>query len=572
MRDLSKVLCILSLTLWCMIYSSLSSSPSPSPSPSDITHRIDELYKELQQQQYRHDQSYFPKFSFPPLLWQQQEGVYESFVHLNFNGEEAQTLARHKFAIPDSNAFVTIFVAETFLEISELHPHFINDFDEVVLRAIKAITTFQDENLQENVPTFVFWPQIGFTEHMRHSYRAFAANLAIPLNLLKSGVEGFERILAALGLKKIAADVSFVKEVANMFTSVFGIPADTDDTGCAFALGAKLYSLRHEFPKSSSYWMEKNYDFASTLNAFVKYSYQPFKHDESDENVDVIDPRTYFWMHEYLKNLKPRGQDEAPVRFVNTWMQNIEETRIWASRHVMMPFGVNNVDGSVASNALFGIISSVVYNPDTFVPLFDESVQGLVHDTANLLGYILDNDLLDHIEPLILLYYPSRYNFYWFVSRIVRVLNESEAVALMQRFPVLQNVSSTLTKSMMKNGAEQLLRLVSIPSGGSGNVAYWDGFLGNADTRGTTTLQFHEDRVYSTSVAVNALLDTFTLSSVGDKGEKKLSWRPEVTDEIKTTVDKALNWLVNEAADFPKENTFFSASMKGNVAPWNYPL
>ena len=120
MRDLSKVLCILSLTLWCMIYSSLSSSPSPSPSPSDITHRIDELYKELQQQQYRHDQSYFPKFSFPPLLWQQQEGVYESFVHLNFNGEEAQTLARHKFAIPDSNAFVTIFVAETFLEISEL--------------------------------------------------------------------------------------------------------------------------------------------------------------------------------------------------------------------------------------------------------------------------------------------------------------------------------------------------------------------------------------------------------------------------------------------------------------------
>lgn len=45
----------------------------------------------------------------------------------------------------------------------------------------------------------------------------------------------------------------------------------------------------------------------------------------------------------------------------------------------------------------------------------------MMRDIADLLVYVL-NDAIDRRPDLILMYYPSKYDFYWFVARILGLL------------------------------------------------------------------------------------------------------------------------------------------------------
>lgn len=53
-------------------------------------------------------------------------------------------------------------------------------------------------------------------------------------------------------------------------------------------------------------------------------------------------------------------------------IQNTDEVKVWSKRGVDMPFNTNNVDVTVAANAVFGITSSVLNGivPST---VFDDS-------------------------------------------------------------------------------------------------------------------------------------------------------------------------------------------------------
>ena len=82
-----------------------------------------------------------------------------------------------------------------------------------------------------------------------------------------------------------------------------------------------------------------------------------------------------------------------------------------------MPFKVNNVDATVAANFLFGlcyqlIMKEVVLNPD---------LEQMMLDTTDLLVFTV-TEMLKERPTLILVYYPSKFDFYWFVSRIVHLL------------------------------------------------------------------------------------------------------------------------------------------------------
>jgi hypothetical protein len=83
---------------------------------------------------------------------------------------------------------------------------------------------------------------------------------------------------------------------------------------------------------------------------------------------------------------------------------------------IRMPFDVNNVDASVNANFLFGLILQMQggYQPKPYL-------RTMARDIADFLVYAIE-DAVDRRPDLILMYYPSIYDFYWFVGRLVGVL------------------------------------------------------------------------------------------------------------------------------------------------------
>jgi hypothetical protein len=81
-----------------------------------------------------------------------------------------------------------------------------------------------------------------------------------------------------------------------------------------------------------------------------------------------------------------------------------------------MPFDLNNVDASVNANFLFGLIFQMRsgYKPEA-------ETRNMIRDVADLLVYAIQ-DAIERRPDLILMYYPSKYDFYWFVARIVGLL------------------------------------------------------------------------------------------------------------------------------------------------------
>jgi hypothetical protein len=103
-----------------------------------------------------------------------------------------------------------------------------------------------------------------------------------------------------------------------------------------------------------------------------------------------------------------------------------------------MPFSNNNVDASVCANVLFGI-SYLVLNNELELSRVPE-LENLVKDTADLLVYVVENKI--SLRPdLALVYYPSKYDFFWFVSRIVN---------LYKRQPSLPKPFDDIYKKLLK--------------------------------------------------------------------------------------------------------------------------
>ena len=82
-----------------------------------------------------------------------------------------------------------------------------------------------------------------------------------------------------------------------------------------------------------------------------------------------------------------------------------------------MPFKSNNVDASVCANFLFGLAHQVIAGE---VQLTDELKQMML-DTTDLIQFTI-NKIINKRPSLILVYYPSKYDFYWFVARLVNLL------------------------------------------------------------------------------------------------------------------------------------------------------
>ena len=217
-----------------------------------------------------------------------------------------------------------------------------------------------------------------------------------------------------------------------------------------------------------------------------------------------------------------------------------------------MPFFVNNVDGSVAVNGLFGIASTILSQPMKYESKWTQEIDKLFRDTVKLIQYVLSEDIVGKHAPTLLLYYPSRFAFYYFISRLVNLLDDSNRIQQLSTpiATVLEESHSVLKQAMRSYGTDQLLQLVNDDDS---VYTFWTDFLGLGDNNPKA-----EDQVFSTSMAVNALIHTWT-----SKKGFGLHWDSETPPYVKNIVYKAGHYLLSkEADDAPQENAFFSASLK----------
>jgi len=166
-----------------------------------------------------------------------------------------------------------------------------------------------------------------------------------------------------------------------------------------------------------------------------------------------------------------------------------------------------------------------------------------------------------------LLYYPSIYDFLWMAARTARFLASHNDTVLV---PVLVQARDVLLDALYDAGTFQIIGAAQHSPEG----IYWDDFLGNY---GETVLG--EDRLFSTALAVNTLIDIWTtgfaFSSPGrSRVSCQLQWRAGTPWAVKRTIESGIAFLAAEllAGNLALENAFFSGSMKSlSTNPFSYP-
>ena len=162
-------------------------------------------------------------------------------------------------------------------------------------------------------------------------------------------------------------------------------------------------------------------------------------------------------------------------------------------------------------------------------------------------------------------YYPSHYNFLWYGSRTLFLLELARRQgkplpdALNRVYTILSDIYRT---DVLKYFQAQV----------RSDSASYDDFLGANDTNifGKSEPS-GEDRIFSTAQTVNTLIASFTYL---DDKSKTLKWIADgkQIDSIKTMLNLSITWLLDNTFKYKPYNCFFSGSVKGfNQLPFWYP-
>ncbi|XP_067658558.1 uncharacterized protein [Haliotis asinina] len=503
---------------------------------------------------------------FPPFRWDEEQGMWPSDVKLNFHGYPDFSLFRDLFGIFDNNMFATTYIMACLIEGRRyINSTTYGPTHEEMTNGLNAIKNHHDMNVKYANSLMTFWPQ-KYNETLG-AYNSYPVNLndlikmtdAMPLNATYEFLE-------KLGLKNVERIVKVLMGIRGGYTQAFHIPPDFDDTFLNIGLGSILSEMSHLYPTFDKIWRGHNTNLTSVFDALKHYAYRPFS---GNQRVNTIDPRTYYYLRRWLQQEKQAGHD---VALVPTWIQDTDEVRIWFDKGVMMPFNVNNIDVTVCANFIFGVTNGIING--LFQPslLDDPEIMQIYNDTSRMIAFQVQTNFSDRAD-LALTYYPSVIEFYWFVARTCNKLQET-----LDR-----------TGSLPHKGMEQVLvdfkrvlrtyaspRVVAQGHSGSHNgydVMYYDDFIGNADkTYENQSVNNADDRIFTTSMALNALLTTWTTQ---DQNTEKVIWDKDTPDNVKTAVDKIVTWLYyfGFKDGFEPWNAFFSGSYKGlTTDTFLYPM
>lgn len=517
-----------------------------------------QIYDQVAAQQVKQSSEF--KFSHQAVQqWDKQAGLYASYVHINLSGGEFQTFFRHNFQIFDNNFFVTAWVMESLIHSHDLNPASFNLPATAISSALNAELTYYDKN-NPNTTLVTFWPQ----KAVKGYYQASPQNL----EALFGDVDAARR--AALKLCEQKYSVSQCEAFINKFMpadsltdmeDAFHIPSDTDDSSLNLSLGATLYLHRHDPLFSTAYqqWQQANpvANIKSALEIYIENAYQP---DSANTDNNLIDPRSFYAMHGYAFDTSTQ---HFPL--LTTWTEKLSDEKKQVASGmkmpvVAMPLNDNNVDPSVQANFIYamtlldqtGLLKQVVAGDADFHKQLDQ----LIVNSASYIAYVIQNDLTLKRPDITITYYPSKYNLYWFASRITAAYQQSpgEDAGVKQAVATLSNVlQHEATTALLKTATQY------------GGAVYWDDFLGDGDTDPTTHQPYAEDRLFSTAVAVNALLNIWT---------DQHQWLSNTPDAVKTDVSSAVAFLKSNilTTHYRKDNAFFSGSVKGmDSLPFVYP-
>ncbi|KAK6985584.1 hypothetical protein BgiMline_015171 [Biomphalaria glabrata] len=495
----------------------------------------------------------------PLKEWHRAKGVYSSGVKLNFNGALDMAEARRLFDVFDNNMFVTSWVTSTLLEAVKYGGTPAPSNEQLTL-AIQAFSKYHDKNQQYNTSTMSFWPLV-FNSTLNYWSCApdnlvatFDITDELPMNVI-------EALLKVLGMENLVDEIEFLLRDKDMYLRAFHIPPDFDDTFINLGLGALLFEQRKLLPEAWSLWQSQNMNLTSVFDALKKYAYRPFS---SDPNVNTIDPRTYFYIRKFLDKAKADGGD---IALVTTWIQSIEELRMLFYLNVGMPFQLNNVDVTVAANTIYGITSSILsglVSPDV---LADPVLEQIYINTSSLIAFVIKTNFTGRPD-LALTYYPSQIEFYWFVSRTVSALATAAQtgsiplVVMEAVYNILKNATQyEMTKAILAQAKSEQSEKV-----------YFDDFLGDGDvTHDHKPLIRGEDRIFTTAMAANALMNTW---SIFDESTGKSHWRLGTPQTVLRTIMGCITWLTQHTLDgnYDPWNAFFSGSAKDMLSlPFWYP-
>ncbi|XP_035678144.1 uncharacterized protein LOC118416935 [Branchiostoma floridae] len=488
-----------------------------------------------------------------------QKGLYPSMIRLNVHGPPGTSLARD-VGLYDNNAFATLWIVTCLLESHTYGTAPAPDPNRLQL-AVDAINTFHSKNLPGE-SAMDFWPQVY--------NKTSGVWVQSPENLLQAlelGENDFpwntiKKILLDFGLDKLWNDVASMHNLIKMTEHAYRIPPDFDDSSLNLGLGAQLLQLKDSFPLAYQSWASNNTDLQSLQNHLKSYAYRPLS---KDNNANTIDPRTYYYMRPFLEKAAKTGDQ---VALVTTWLQNLAELRVMVDKGVLMPYNLNNVDVTVAANTLAGITEALLaglVHPDKW---FDQDVQRIYLNTTAMIAWAVTSEAIFTRPDLVMTYYPSLYNFLWYSSRTLFLLQSNQDK--LQDYPdCVTDVQRLLTTTFRDHVTPKLLDRAQTDRR---DEAFFDDFLGDGDKDAFGRPKIHgEDRIFSTAQAVNTLLATWTTFN---RTSKKLVWIDETHSDVKTLVSQAVSWLEKNTLSgrYKTYNAFFSGSTKGlSSVPFLYP-
>jgi len=124
----------------------------------DIKRTIKELENRILREQSKEE----VKFRYFPLRFNQIEGIFNSYIHVNFIKSDKNTLTdsilRKRLKCLDMNMFVTNFVLKILQEVNELKEISLNE--KIFLKGFRGLLQFRDKNTNDNSPIYTFWRQI----------------------------------------------------------------------------------------------------------------------------------------------------------------------------------------------------------------------------------------------------------------------------------------------------------------------------------------------------------------------------------------------------------------------------
>ncbi|KAL5014184.1 hypothetical protein ScPMuIL_008454 [Solemya velum] len=363
-----------------------------------------------------------------------------------------------------------------------------------------------------------------------------------------------EEFLLALGLDKVEEVIKMLLSMREMYLTVFQVPPDFDDTFVNIGIGSLLREMRSEFPESNLFWTQKNSNLTFIFSEMKRVAYRPLS---SEESVNTIDTRTYFYIRKFLQNSISEKKDLA---LIPTWVQNLDDVRKYAGKGNDIPGNINNVDVTVAANVIFGITNGILTGLFDATLLDDADIQQLYLNTSTLIKYEIMKNLSSR-QDLALTYYPAELEFYWFVSRTFTQLERRSRAGVSFPHPALKTVWLLFGEALLGH-AYQVIVDKAIPDGN--DKVYFDNFIGDGDRSWWTNkpVMRGEDRIFTTSMAVNALI---TMWTVFDDSIQTLKWYKTTPRSVKDTVRKAVNWLYDNVLSgaYKPWNAMFSGSFRG---------